>query len=272
MSLPATGLQWILSSAARDGCKLHRSGSVGLRSVGLRFRVDLPYDPDDELALGFGESRSLRGVTMERLRRFVHEWGRPVARPVLLALLVLLQAGCFAPVKSAPVRSSVDQQVTTSAVRAAVAAFDLGALETGALYAVRVDAPAGADADWIRGALEARLLAQGFHVTGEAEEATHRLVALVPYAGSDLERTLIGIPLLVPGLPASLGDLSVYKSSTLTGRAALRLQVRDAGGRLVTRVPTSRASRYVQNLTFLTFIGAFLRTDVEDFVSPGSEE
>lgn len=188
-----------------------------------------------------------------------------------LVALALFGAGCFAPAKSPPSRPSIDQQVTTAAVRAAVEDFDLSSLETEAAYAVRVAAPAGADIEWIRSSLEARLLAQGFRIASDPDTATHRLVALVPYAGSELEKTLIGIPVLVPGLPVSLGELSFYSSSTLTGRAALRLQVRDDEGRLATRVPTRRASRYVQNMTFFTFIGSFLRTNVEDFVAPGNE-
>jgi serine/threonine-protein kinase HipA len=42
------------------------------------FVATLPYLPDDQLALTFGGSRSLEGITLDQIRRFTDTAGLPM--------------------------------------------------------------------------------------------------------------------------------------------------------------------------------------------------
>ena len=219
--------------------------------------------------------------------------GRPgpcAARPLPALACALAAPPCFSPIKEPVERTALHQQVTTAAVDDAISALDLASLDRSATWAVLVTAPRATDESWIRAALRARLRAEGLRVASQPGEATQQMQVVVPYAGSDLQTSLFGIPVFVPGLPFSFGDISLYKSSTLTGRAALRPQVTtapgarasptaetparegDGGERLVTQLGEAHGSRYFKNLTFLTFIGPFIRTDLERFEEPGNED
>jgi len=189
---------------------------------------------------------------------------------VVLALL-WVGVGCFSPVNRPAERSAIDQQVTSAAVRACVAELDLSGIEQSRSYFLKVSAPSGTDFEWVRAALAERLLAKGFQVVRDPERSQGTLEATVAFAGTDLAMMLIGIPLFVPGSPVAFGDISVYKSTTMTGRVQLGLQVWDESGRLAYAVPDARASRFFKNLWFPTVIGPFLRTDLEDFREPGKE-
>ena len=89
-------------------------------------------------------------------------------------------------------------------------------------------------------------------------------------AGVDAEATLIGIPFVVPGLPVAFGDISLYKSSTVTGRARLELSAWSPERRKVAVAPPTQASRYYRNVTVLTFIGPFRFSNLDEPL-PGDE-
>ena len=94
---------------------------------------------------------------------------------------------------------------------------------------------------------------------------------MVPFAGVDTEGMLLGIPFVVPGLPVALGDISLYKSSTVTGRARVDLSAWSADRSRETTVPATEASRYYRNVTVLTFIGPFRFTNLDERPLPGHE-
>ncbi|MEM7163932.1 MAG: hypothetical protein AAF581_00625 [Planctomycetota bacterium] len=189
--------------------------------------------------------------------------------PIRLACAATLLAvgGCFAPLKDVRARSALEQQVTSSAITAAVAKLDLEQLERSLQYSLAVRAPEHSDRESVRGALESHLLDSGFEVRRNSD-STVLLEATVDYAGSDAESFLLGLPLVVPGLTWSI-DISIYKSTTITGRAQLGLSVWDSEGRLVRRIPSAQATRFFQNYTWFSAFGAFIDTDVEGFRVPG---
>lgn len=188
--------------------------------------------------------------------------------PVLL--LPTLLVGCFSPFMAIPGRSAIDQQVTAEAIRAAVNDLELEGLPEGT-FEVRVSAPREADVDWVAACARDRLSRDG-HRVADKGKSTHTFEVTVAHAASDLEQTLIGIPLFIPGVPVAFGDISLYKSNTLTGRARLGAHVYDRSGRLTLLVPETQESRFFKNESFFTFIGAFIRTDVDEFVEPGDED
>lgn len=185
---------------------------------------------------------------------------------VSLFLGLLATSGCFAPLKEVRARSALEQQVTSAAIKAAVAELDLAALERSLNYVLEVRAPENSDRESVRGALETHLLDNGFNVRRTVDEAVI-LEATVDFAGSDSESFLLGIPLVIPGLTWTL-DISVYKSTTLTGRAQLGLSVWDSEGRLVRRIPPAQATRFFQNYTWFSAFGSFIDTNVEGFERP----
>ena len=71
-------------------------------------------------------------------------------------------------------------------------------------------------------------------------------------------------------MPVALGDVSVYKSSTLTGRARLELSVWSPDRRELAVIPATEASRYYRNVSVLTFIGPFRFTNLDEPL-PGDE-
>lgn len=219
--------------------------------------------------------------------------------PALLLLLAPL-AGCYAPLQTPPARGALEQQVIAEAIRAAVDRLDLDALGLShdLAYEVSVRGLVDTDRQWVQACLEERLarnkipvsrgapergprpgapqrsLPAGASSTDDAREtppeAVTRLEVVVAYAGNDLEKTLIGFPLFVPGVPVALGSLSLYDASTTTGRARLGLRAWD-GQRLVRTLPEVQESRYHRSMTFLTFLGPFRSTDMATWEEPGSE-
>lgn len=215
--------------------------------------------------------------------------------PALLFVLVPL-AGCYAPLQTPPARGALEQQVVAEAIRAAVDRLDLDALALShdLAYEVSVRGLVETDRQWVQACLEERLTRNEIQVSrgapergprpgapqrslpagapGDeaAPEAVTRLEVVVAYAGNDLEKTLIGFPLFVPGVPVALGSLSLYDASTTTGRARLGLRAWD-GQRLVRTLPEVQESRYHRSMTFLTFLGPFRSTDLATWEEPGSE-
>jgi serine/threonine-protein kinase HipA len=60
---------------------LYLDGGTPALSPAYDFVATLPYIPDDSLALSFGGSRSLQGITLEQVRRFADTAGLPM-KPV----------------------------------------------------------------------------------------------------------------------------------------------------------------------------------------------
>jgi len=172
---------------------------------------------------------------------------------------------CFAPAKPPPAFPAIEQQVTSAAVSAAVAGIDLDGLETHRPYRVHVTAAWDAEKGVVRAALEQRLAEAGYRVVREDAPGVAVLEAVVSHAGSDIETSLLGIPLFVPGLPIAFGDISVWKSSTVTGRARLGIHVWDPEQRFEQVIDPAQADRKVMNFSVFTFIGPFLYTDVESY-------
>ncbi len=171
-------------------------------------------------------------------------------------------SGCFAPIKTTLQRTALAQQVTTAAIERAVEAIDLSEAGLKGDYQIRVTGPENIDREVVMTALRNYAIAQGL---GVATQDGPILEANVAYAGSDLEFTLFGIPLFVPGYGVPLADVSIYKSSTLRGRAKIGLSVWDSQGTLTQRIPAAEGTTFYRNITFLTFFGAFARTDLEEF-------
>lgn len=195
---------------------------------------------------------------------------RPRARgPAAWSLALLALAvgpggpvGCFAPLKTVVARSALEQELATSAARRTAARLDLGALDRGHPYRLEIAAPATSDADVVRSLLETRLGEAGIRLIRRADADVPVLRATVPFASVDAEASLLGIPFVVPGLPVALGDISLYKSSTLTGRARIELSVWSPEGDLEAALPAVEGSRYYRNVTVLTFVGPFRFTDL----------
>jgi hypothetical protein len=187
----------------------------------------------------------------------------------------LLCAGCFAPIKTLVNQpSAIEQQMTSAAITRSVNGLAIDQIDPARSYALRVAAPTGVDPKLIRARLEQRLADANIRIQPEtATRATLRssptLLAVLPVAGIDLESTLIGVPFVVPGMPVALGDISLYKSSTMTGRARIELSVWSADRRELA-LPASEASRYYRNVTVLTFIGPFRFSDLGEPL-PGDE-
>ncbi|MCA8960169.1 MAG: hypothetical protein KDC38_06630 [Planctomycetes bacterium] len=186
------------------------------------------------------------------------------------ASLLLALSGCFSPAKVQTHRTAIDQQVTAAAVKAAVAALDLELLDRAPVYRLRLSGLADADLDWVRVCLRRRLAELGVVTTDADAPDAMTLEASVEYAGSDIESTLIGFPIYIPGSASPLADVSLYKSTTQIGRARLALLVWTAQGRLLQTIPDVQATRHFTNMTYLTFFGDFVSTDIEDFVRPGA--
>ncbi len=188
-------------------------------------------------------------------------------RVLLIATLATSLSGCFSPEKTIHGRSAIDQQVTAAAIRAAVGRLDLHNLDKAGLYWLETKGSKDIDAEWVEVCLRRRLAREGFQIYERDGNNRLKIQATVDFAASDLESTLIGVPLYLPGT-GSLGDVSLYKSSTQIGRAQLGLLVWDSTGRLIQSVPEAQASRFFSNETYFTFIGPFTRTDLEEFVHP----
>lgn len=191
------------------------------------------------------------------------------------AASLLLCLGCFAPIKTLVEPSAIEQQMASVAVERCVNALEIQRIDPAKRYALRVAAPSGVDTALIRARLEQRLAEADIRLQPEtSKRATLRssatLLAVLPVAGVDVEATLIGVPFVAPGMPVSLGDISLYKSSTLTGRARLELSVWSADRREVAVIPATEASRYYRNVTVLTFIGPFRFSNLEEPL-PGDE-
>jgi len=191
------------------------------------------------------------------------------------AASLLLCTGCFAPIKTLIDPSAMEQQMASEAVRRCVDALPIERIDPAKRYALRVAAPTGVDTALIRARLEQRLADANIRIypdtsTRATLRASPTLLAVLPVAGVDIEATLIGVPFVVPGMPVALGDISLYKSSTMTGRARLELSVWSADRRELDVIPTTEASRYFRNVTFLTFIGPFRFTNLDDPL-PGDE-
>jgi len=195
--------------------------------------------------------------------------GRTRRRPRAAMLAAVLGAAalpaCFAPVKPPPAFPAVEQQVTSAAVSAAVARIDFDGLETHRPYRVQVTAAWDAEKGVVRAALEQRLAEAGYRVVREEAPGVALLEAVVSHAGSDIETSLLGVPIFVPGLPLAFGDISLWKSSTVTGRARLGIHVWDADARFEHAIAPAQADRKITNFSFFTFIGPFLYTDVESY-------
>ena len=187
------------------------------------------------------------------------------------AILALLGSGCFAPLKDAELPSAIEQEMTSAAITGSVAALQVEALDARSVYLLRIAAPTGVDTALIRARLQQRLAQAGVRLQPETASDGPVLIAVVPFAGVDAEATLFGIPFAVPGLPVALGDISVYKSSTLTGRARVELSAWSADRVEETTLPAAEDSRYFRNFTFLTFIGPFRSTNLDEGPLPGDE-
>jgi len=197
------------------------------------------------------------------------------SRFAALLLLALLGDGCFAPLKNLVNPSAIEQQMASAAIARCVDGLDLRGIDPSQRYALQVAAPAGVDTALIRARLARRLADAEIRLQPETSRRatlsrSPLLLAELPVAGVDVEATLIGIPFVVPGLPVALGDISVYKSSTVTGRARLELSAWSPERRKVAVAPATQASRYFRNVTVLTFIGPFRFTDLDDPL-PGEE-
>jgi hypothetical protein len=188
----------------------------------------------------------------------------------------LLCSGCFSPIFHPEYRSAIEQQMISEAIERCVESLELPGTDPRAAYALRIAAPTGVDTALIRARLEQRLAEAQIRVQPEKTpprkpSRTPTLVAVVAYAGMDAEATLIGIPFIVPGIPVALGDISLYKSSTLTGRARVELSAWSANHEKVGTAPPSEASRYYRNFTVLTFIGPFRSSNLDERPLPGDE-
>ena len=203
------------------------------------------------------------------------------------AFFALLGSGCFAPLKELENSSAIEQEMTSAAINRSVAALQVEALDARSTYQLRIAAPTGVDTALIHARLQERLARAGVRIQPEPEPEKTKpkekkkeqenassgpvLLAVVPFAGVDSEATLFGIPFVVPGLPVALGDISLYKSSTVTGRARVELSAWSEDRDLVTTVPATEASRYFRNWTVLTFIGPFRVTNLDEKPLPGDE-
>ena len=191
---------------------------------------------------------------------------------LLAALPLLVVSACFAPIVSIDTRSALEQQLTSAALHRGVAKLDLRPLEREPVYRLELAVPAGSDEALIRARLEERLASEGVRLRrGDDATAAPTLRATVPFNGVDVEATLLGLPFVVPGLPVALGDISIYRSSQLTGRARIELSVRDERDLARVFSAASEASRYYRNFTFFMFIGPFRWTNLDE-ARPGDEE
>jgi hypothetical protein len=191
--------------------------------------------------------------------------------------VLLLASGCFAPLKELQIPTAIEQEMTSAAITRSVAALQVDdAIDRRRPYSLRIAAPTGVDTALIRARLQERLGEAQIRLAPETSKPENAprgpsLLAVVPFAGVDAEGTLLGIPFVVPGLPVGLGDISIYKSSTLTGRARVELSAWSADRTPVSAVSSAEASRYYRNVTFLTFIGPFRFTDLDEKPLPGDE-
>jgi hypothetical protein len=181
-------------------------------------------------------------------------------------------SGCYSPIPHFEYPSAIEQEMAGAAIRGSVDGIELPEIDRQKAYVLRVTAPTGVDTALIRARLEERLAAAQVRLRAEpAPRGTPVLVAVVPFAGVDTEATLFGIPFVVPGLPVALGDISLYKSSTLMGRARVELSVWSAEHDELVKAPPSEASRYYRNVTVLTFVGPFRFSNLEEGPLPGDE-
>ncbi|TMA31990.1 MAG: hypothetical protein E6J87_14225 [Deltaproteobacteria bacterium] len=190
--------------------------------------------------------------------------------------VALLASGCFAPLKQLVNASAIEQEMTSEAIERSVASLQVEGIDHRPPYVLRIAAPTGVDTALIRARLQERLAQAEIRLQPETSkpEATPRgptLLAVVPYAGVDSEATLIGVPFVVPGLPVAMGDISLYKSSTVTGRARVELSAWSADHAPVAALPAAEASRYYRNVTFLTFFGPFRFSNLDEDPLPGDE-
>jgi hypothetical protein len=189
----------------------------------------------------------------------------------VFAIFALLWSGCFAPLKELENATAIEQEMTSAAISRSVAALQVEAIDARRSYLLQIAAPAGVDHTLIRARVQQRLADAQIRVEPEPATRGPTLLVVVPFAGVDAEATLFGIPFVVPGLPVALGDISIYKSSTLTGRARVELSAWSSDRERVTTVPATEASRYFRNVTVLTFIGPFRFTNLDEKPLPGDE-
>jgi hypothetical protein len=198
---------------------------------------------------------------------------RALAPPCAIAVMLL--SGCFAPLKELENATAIEQEMTSAAISRSIAGLQVDGIDPQHRYSLRIAAPTGVDTALIRARLQERL--GEAHIRLQSETSTPEkaprgpsLLAVVPFAGVDAEATLFGIPFVVPGLPVALGDISLYKSSTLTGRARVELSAWTTDREPAANVSAAEASRYYRNWTVLTFIGPFRSTNLDEPL-PGDE-
>jgi hypothetical protein len=139
----------------------------------------------------------------------------------IFAILAPLASGCFAPLKNLQDESAIEQEMTSAAIARSVAALPVEAIDRRKAYLLRIAAPTGVDTALIRARLQQRLSEQQIRTQPESATRGPTLLAVVPFAGADVESTLIGIPFAVPGVPAGLGDIS-SRSSPSSDRSGSR--------------------------------------------------
>lgn len=182
-------------------------------------------------------------------------------RHVALLLAAAFLYGCFNPTLRVDGRTALEQQLTRTAILRAITELPIHQSVLEGRWKIDVVSPSGDDKDWTRTLLRQRLEALGANVSTDVAAKLPTVEATVAFAGSDVDNFVVGVP-----LPGTMGTASIsfFHENVQRGRARIRLNFWDAGGTRIAQTPSSSGEAHYGDMFFLTFIGPFSFTDLDD--------
>ena len=189
----------------------------------------------------------------------------------LMAMLLVLAAGCSARQVTLTDRSGIEQELLVRSLERAVAGLDVSRL-TGRRVALELYALTK-DQAFARQFVAARLERRGVDVTADTSQADLRLKVFATVLGVDRGETLLGIPALqVPVVAVPIPEIALFKWVRHRGAAEIQVYAYEPRtDRLVGDVPAALGRSKYDQFTVLLVIG-FTVTDLDQRAEPTAAE
>jgi len=152
---------------------------------------------------------------------------------IAISILLSLLAGCTTRTFTNTQRTAIEQLLLSGAVDKAVEKFDIPQIAGKRTY-LNFTNLASYDVEYVRAVVRARFTQLGATLVESPDQAEYVAEITSGALGTEYKSTLLGIPSLpVPGSPAPLPELALYRGIEQTGIVKLLVFVY-SGGRLVT--------------------------------------
>ena len=187
-------------------------------------------------------------------------------RIVLIIFLSAFISACFNPGMKVDGRMAIEQQLTREAIFQAIHQLPIFKGVLDGRWKIAVVSPDVHDDSWTHAQLRQRLVSLGADVSTNAAEDVPLVEAVVQFAGSDNDSFIIGLP-----IPGTMGTSSIgfFHDDGKRGRAQIQLNFWTNDGKLIAQTPDIYAETHYSDVTFLTFIGPFSFTNLDDVDSYG---